>query len=551
MGKIQGIDAVAKHHNTSFYGNTVALSESPLVEGLIYVGTDDGLIQVTEDGGENWRRIALFPGVPDITYVSFLAASQHDADTVYATFDNHKNGDFKPYALVSRDRGHNWTSIAGDLPERDIVYTVVEDHVDPELLFAGTEFGVYFTVDGGTRWVKLKGGIPTISVHDLAIQARENDLVVGTFGRSFYILDDYTPLRMVSDELLDREAVVFPIKDALRYIETSRLGGRSGRGSQGASFYAAPNPPFGAVFTYYLKEKLTTRKERRKEAEKKAEKSGTTPPYPTYDELRAEDEEKEPSILLIVRDGAGEVVRRITGPRGKGVHRVAWDLRYPASNPVRLKKPEDRSSGRRSPAGPLALPGSYSVTLAKEVDGEVTTLADPETFEVVPLELATFAAQDRAEVLAFRKKVARLNRAVRGALGVAGEAESRLAHIRHAVLDTPAADPVLLAEIDSTQKRLNGILVKLRGDRTLSKRNEPTPPSISGRVRQVVSNQWNTTSAPTQTQRDAYQYAGTEFAAVLAELRTLIEDDLARLEAKLEASGAPWTPGRIPVWEME
>ncbi|MHC4064994.1 MAG: VPS10 domain-containing protein [Planctomycetota bacterium] len=551
LGKIQSVDAVAKHHHTSFYGNSVALDESPLLEGLIYVGTDDGLIQVTEDGGGTWRRVALFPGVPDMTYVSCLTASQHDADTVYAAFDNHKSGDFKPYVLVSSDRGQNWTSVAGDLPERDIVYSVAEDHVNSRLLFAGTEFGVYFTTDAGAHWIKLKGGMPTISVRDIAIQERENDLVLATFGRGIYILDDYTPLRAVNEEYLEREASLFPVKDALRYVQTSRLGGRSGKGSQGAAYYAAANPPFGAVFTYYLKDKITTRKERRQEAEKKARKEGSSATYPTIDELRAEDEEKEPKVVLIVADESGQLVRRVTGPREKGIHRVAWDLRYPSAEPTELKPPKDRPPWARPPVGPLALPGTYKVTLAQEVDGMITSLAEPREFEVVPLELATFAAQDRREVMAFRKKVARLQRAVRGAVKAAEEAHTRLGYLRKAFVDTPAADPALLAETEVLEQRLNRLLVNLRGDRTRSKRMEPAPPSINQRVRRVVSSQWRVTSAPTQTQRDAYVYAGREFTEVLAKLRVLLAEDLAGLEAKLEEAGAPWTPGRLPDWDME
>jgi len=552
MGKLQSVDAVAKHHNTSWFGNSVALIESPLVEGLIYVGTDDGLVHVTEDGGQSWRTIQVFPCVPDQTYVSCLTASQHDADTVYATFDNHKNGDFNPYILRSRDRGQTWIPIMGDLPERDFVYTLAEDHVKPDLLFVGTEFGAYFTVDGGGQWIKLKGGMPTIAVRDMAIQKRENDLVLGTFGRGFYILDDYTPLRLVNKEHLEEQAaLLFPVKDALRYIERSRLGGSSGRGSQGASYYAAPNPPFGAVFTYYLKEKLTTRKERRKDAQKKAAKNGATLPYPSIDELRAEDEEKEPLIILTVRDDTGMIVRRIKGPRDKGIHRVAWDLRYPSSTPTVLKPPPDRPPWARPPTGPLALPGAYTVEFAQEVDGVITPLGDSQPFEVVPLELATFAAKDRGEVMAFQKKVARLQRAVGGALKAAQETQTRINYIRKALTDTPAADPALVAEIHDLQQRLNVILTRLRGDRTLSKRQEPTPPSINERIQRVVGNQWNVTSAPTWTQRDAYRHAGGEFTQVLAELRSLIEEDLAGVEAKLESAGAPWTPGRLPNWEAE
>lgn len=550
FGTIQSVDAVAKKASTSFYGNIVSLDESPLVEGLIYVGTDDGLVQVTEDGGGAWRKIDTFPGVPDRTYVSCLKASLHDANVVYAAFDNHKMGDFKPYLLRSADRGRTWTSIAGDLPARDTVYTIAEDHVRPELLFCGTEFAAYFTIDGGEKWLRIKG-VPTISVRDIEIQRRENDLVIGTFGRSIYILDDYTPLRQVTREALERDVLTFPIKPALRYVESSRLRGRDGRGTQGSSFYAASNPPFGAVFTYYLKEKQQTRREKRKEQEKKDIKEGRTVRYPTYEELLAEDEEREPAVLFEVRDDSGEVVARVPASREKGFHRAAWNLRYPPTNPVSLAGEGDRAPWAEGPVGHLALPGTYTATLVREVDGTATPLAEPQAFEVIPLELATFAAQDREEVLEFKKKVARLHRAVTGAQRAAGEAGTRIAHARQAILDAPGADKSLLAEVTDLDRRLKAILVELNGDPTLDKRNEPSPPSIAQRVFQVVGSQWRATSAPTQTQRDAYRYAGEAFATQLAALRTLIETDLAALEAKLEAAGAPWTPGRVPTWTME
>ena len=550
MGKIQSADAVAKHLNTSWFGNCVSLTESPLAEGLIYVGTDDGLIQVTEDGGQSWRRIETFPGIPEMTYVSCLTASLHDVNTVFAAFDNHKNGDFKPYLLCSTDRGRTWTAIAGDLPRRDIVYGVAEDHVNPNLLFVGTEFGAYFTVDGGRQWIKLTGDMPPVPVRDLVIQRRENDLVLGTFGRGFYILDDYTPLRTANKELLEHSAVLFPVKNALRYIQSSRLGGDSGRGSQGASFYAAPNPPFGAVFTYYLRDKLTTRKERRREAEKKAAEAGIVTSYPTFEELRAEDEEQEPSIVLTVRDDTGAIVRRVKGPREKGFHRVAWNLHYPAPTPTQLKEPEDRPPWARPPTGPLALPGTYTTTLAREVDGTITPLTEPRPFNVIPLELATFATVDRVGVLAFQKKVSRLQRAVRGAIKAAEECRNRVAHLRKAFLDTPAADRALLDEIQRLDQRLRWLLTKLHNDRTLTKREEPRPPSINERVNTLVS-QWSTTSPPTRTHRDQYRYTATEFTEVLATLRLLFEEDLRQLEANLDAAGAPWTPGRLPAWEPE
>ncbi|MGD2245833.1 MAG: glycosyl hydrolase, partial [Candidatus Aminicenantes bacterium] len=267
MGRVWPMDAVAKNASTSQYGTIVAMDESPVQEDLIYAGTDDGLIQVTEDGGANWRKIDKFPGVPDRTYVNDIIASQHEKATVYAAFNNHKNGDFKPYVLKSTDTGKSWVSISSNLPERGSVYALAEDHVNRNLLFAGTEFGLFVSVDGGKNWKPLKNGLPTIAVRDIAIQKRENDLALATFGRGFYILDDYTPLRSLDKEILNSDAHIFPIKDALMYMESSPLGsgGAAGKGFQGEMYFNAKNPPFGAVFTYHLKESIKTLRDKRRE----------------------------------------------------------------------------------------------------------------------------------------------------------------------------------------------------------------------------------------------------------------------------------------------
>lgn len=551
MGRVQPADAVAKHASTSFYGNIVSLCESPKDEKTLYVGTDDGLVQVTQDGGDTWQKIERFPGVPEMSYVSCLVASMHETGTIYAAFDNHKNGDFKPYMLRSPDRGKNWVNVAGDLPERNIVYSIAEDHENPQMLFAGTEFGVYVSLDGGTKWFKLKGDLPTIAIRDVAVQRRENDLALASFGRGLFILDDYSPLRSCTPETLGKDAHIFPVKPALRYIPSSRLGGLKGRGWMGASYFAAPNPPFGAVFTYYLKEKITSRKEKRKEAEKKALKDGKDAPLPTIDDLRAEDQEKEPQVFMVIQDSAGKTLRRIPCKREKGIQRAAWDLRYPSARPVSLSGGPDLDPWDIQPAGPLALPGEYTATLVKEVDGAVSTLAGPQAFTVVAMDNATFVDKNQPELIAFKRKFSRLQRAVQGASRAASEADTRLQHLRKAVAETPDADPALMADVRAMDLRLKGLVTKLRGDTTLGKRNEPTPTSISERVEDAVNSLWYATSPPTQTQRDAYRFAGEEFTPLLADLTKLIETDLPALEAKLEAAGAPWTPGRVPKWTTE
>lgn len=550
MGKVWPADAVAKSASTSLFGNIVSLAESPLKEGQIAAGTDDGLVQVTADGGASWVRHDAFPGVPEMSYVSDLAWSSHDAATLYAAFDNHKQGDFRPYALRSTDSGKTWTSIAGNLPERGTVNVLLEDTVRRDLLFAGTEFGLFFTVDGGKRWVRLKGNFPTIAVKDLALQAREGDLAVATFGRSFYVLDDITPLRKVDDATLSSPAALFPVKDALAFIERYPLGGR-GPADQGASFYTAPNPPFGAVFTYCLKDDLKTRKEKRHEAEQDAEKRKVAPPYPTPEELRAEALEEEPTLVLTVADDSGRAVRRITAPARAGIHRTAWDLRYAPSLPVKEEPKRDEDYEREPDRGPMAAPGTYSVTLSQRVDGVTTPLAGPVTFNVVSLGLQSLEAADKAALLAFQQKTARLQRAVLGAIEAARDAQSRAKLLEKSLMQTQGADPALMDQARSLVVKLDASLVALRGDRVMRERNENTAPSIADRVNQVVEGSWSATAAPTQTQRDQLAAASQSFAEELPRLRTIVEVDLKSLEAAAEKAGAPWTPGRLPDWRPE
>jgi photosystem II stability/assembly factor-like uncharacterized protein len=547
MGKVWSVDAIAKNASTSMYGNIVSLSESPLVEGLLYVGTDDGLIQMTENGGGSWTRTELPAQVPEHTYVSRVSASRNDADTLYAAFDNHKEGDFKPYLFKSTDRGTSFTSIAGDLPENGSVYAVAEDDVSPSLLFAATEFGVYFTLDGGTHWIQLKGGLPTIAVRDLAVQTRENDLVLGTFGRGFYVLDDYTPLRAVSAEALQQEAILFPVKRAWMYMEAMPLG-LPGKSFQGDSFYTAENPPFGAVFTYYLQDSLETLKEERQSEEKRIEGEGGTLRYPSWDELRAEDREQPPAVLLTVRDNTGAVVRRIEGPTTKGFHRIAWDLRFPDSRPTRLSEPPRDNPFESPPQGPMVVPGTYEVSLAKRVRGVTTELSGPQHFVTEALGTASLPAEDKEALLDFQQQTAALQRAALGAARAVDDTRERLDYMEKAILQTPEADPALLGEVRTLRDRLDAIDVALSGDRTKARRYEPVPPSILARVENIVSGQWSSTSAPTETNRASYRVAADAFEPVLTDLRDLIENGLRELGQELNLAGAPWTPGRLPYW---
>ena len=548
MGKVWEPDAVAKNQSTSFYGNIVALTESPKAENLLYIGTDDGLIQMTTDSGGSWTKYGQFPGVPEKTYVSRLAASHFDANTVYASFDNHKNSDFKPYLLKSTDRGKSWTSITANLPENGPVLAFAEDPVNPDLLFAGTEFGIFFTVDGGQKWIQLKGGLPTIAVRDIVIQARESDVVIATFGRGFYVLDDITPLRQTKPDVLQQNATLFPVKNPLLYIERLPLG-IPRHGFEGDAFYAADNPPFGATFTYYLKEKLKTRKEQRQEAEKEAAKKNESLPYPTNDQLRAEAEAPAPEVYMLVYDESGAPIRRIEANVGEGFHRVNWNLRYFAPTLADGGGgDEDEDFPSAGTMGPLVLPGKYSVRLFKKVDGAVSEMGSAQSFTVTADGTSGISAADRTAQEDFNRRVSRLYRAFSGALNSANELQARLKSIRKALQDTPNSD-ALLAQADSIEKQNTEILRALRGDIVIAARSENVPTSINDRLQGIMEGERFSIAKPTQTHVDAYNIASDEFTQQLSKLHTLLQVDVMNLEKAMEAAGAPWTPGRIPEWQ--
>ena len=545
MGRVWSIDTVAKNDSTSMYGAAIALSESELVEGLIYVGTDDGVMNVTEDGGETWRRVDTFRGVPDMSLIEDTVASLHDRDVAYATIDNHKRGDHKPYVLRTGNRGRSWSLISGDLPERGSAHTIVEDHVDPNLLFVGTEFGVFFTQDGGSSWHALTANFPTIAVRDIEIQRRENDLVVGTFGRGIYILDDYSPLRTATGDL--EPAHLFDVRDAWSYVVGDRIG-PADKGFLGANFYTAPNPPFGAVFTYRLEEDVVPARKARRKEEIEVEKEGGDTPYPSWDTVRAEDREEGPAVLLIVRDSDGTVVRQVAGETSAGLHRTAWDLRWPAIEPVNLTPPEFQASWDPGPQGPLAAPGRYSVSLAVRRDGQLTEVAGPRAFAVKSMPQGEETSKDLDGVLAFQRKAGQLYRAVMGAGALTAELNQRIDHLKVAIPRTPSASETLEQRLRAIESRLDELTVQLTGDTSVSSRNEPTPWSITQRSSAVYRQLLNVRSDVPTMYEESFAIAAEQFRGVLADLRS-IEADLGSLEAELEGLGAPYTPGRVPEWQ--
>ncbi len=547
MGQYWSIDAVAKDVSTSLYGMAVTMDESPVKENLLYVGTDDGLIQVTEDAGQNWRKNETFPGVPKNTYVSDVRASKMDENSVFASFDNTKRDDFKPYILKSTDKGRTWTSIAGNLPENGAVHTVQQDFVNPDLLFAGTEFGAFFTVDGGKIWTQLKSGIPTIAIEDIAIQKRENDLVLASFGRGFYILDDYTPLRKLNKKFMDSTAFIFPIKDALMYVQQNRGGYGSG-----SNVYIAENPPFGATFTYYMKESPKTLQQQRRDKEKELFKKKEPIPIPSMDELRAEENEVKPYLIFTIRDEDGNIVRKLTTGVTEGIDRITWNLRYPGTSPVKLKddKYDPLSMGND---GMYVLPGKYTVSLSQFVRDTIKELFGPVEFIAKSLNNATLPAEDRADLVAFQKKLAELGRTVRGAEEFANNLMERVKYDKQAAQQTLTAPDELMKKIESVEKQMDDILWKFNGQQAKASEEENLPaiPSINNRLNSIIWTHWRSTSAVTQSQKDIYAILKAEFPPVLEELKNIDLTILPKIEKQLEDLGAPWTPGRIPEWHLD
>lgn len=541
MGQVWAYEAPWDVYAMSKFGTITSIGESPLDENLLYVGTDDGRIQVTEDGGESWRMLDRLPDVAAEFFVNDIKADLHDVDTVYVVVDDHKKGDFRPYVYKSTDRGRRWTNISEDLPDRHLAWRLVQDHVDPDLLFLGTEFGVFFTVNGGGQWTKLSGGLPTISFRDLAIQRRENDLVGATFGRGFFILDDYTALRNITQEQLDAEATLFDIRKAPWYLPRRPMGGNEvgNKASQGDGFFVAPNPPFGAIFTYHLNEGYQSFEDQRKEKDRKANEAGEDAPYPGFAALRAEKAMDTPAVMFTVRDAAGEVIRQIEGESTAGFHRTAWDLRYPDMSPW------TKGEGDEAPdsSGPLAPPGTYSVTMSKRVDSELVTLAGPVSFEVESIREATLEGASPAEMSAF---VLRLNK-------MAGEVEGADRAIEAAIEETGAikdtllrssANDALRGRVHAIEEQLKALEFRINGDFEMEKMGATGSPSIRARGSAVAIGTAFSAYGPTPNLENSLKIAEADWADVKAELRQVLETQLPAIRSELNDAGVPWTPGR-------
>lgn len=539
MGKKQSFNEPWDVFAMSNYNTITSIAESPKEKGLLYVGTDDGLIQVTSDGGANWQKIAVgsLPGVPATAFVNDIRADLFDASTVYIALDNHKYGDYNPYLLKSTDKGKTWTSISSNIPKRTMIWRLVQDHVQKDLLFAATEFGIYFTINSGTNWTKLEGGVPNISFRDITIQRRENDLVGASFGRGFYILDDITPLRELTAATLQQDAKLFATRDALWYVPRSILSFENDKGSMGDSHYVASNPDFGAVFTYFLKEAPKTANAKRKAAEKNYK--STNVPFPGYTALAAESLEDKAQLIFTIEDSTGEIIRKISTTPKAGINRIAWDLRYPTPAPIMLDDQGTSAQGEEAPKGLMAPPGTYKATMYLQENGIATKLDEPISFVVKPLYKGALEGSTHEVMSDFWRSYEQTSREVSEFNFEIKKLTKRVNAMKKATLASSLAPNSQTTQLSAIRKDLNELNAEIYGNPAKLSIGEKTAPLLGDRLSTVHRGIERSTYGPTSTHKKQLQIVVTQLKAANSKLKT-IQGNLETLYAQLKAAGAPF-----------
>lgn len=531
MGKKQSWDNAWDLYAMSSYSSITSLSESAIQKGLIYAGTDDGIIQITDDGGVNWRKIEVgsLPNVPNRAFVNDIKADLHDVNVVYVSLDNHKNGDFSPYVYKSSNKGKTWIAIKGNLPTKTLVWRLVQDHIKKELLFVATEFGIYFSLNSGDEWTKM-AGTPTISFRDLAIQQRENDLIGASFGRGFYVFDDYSVLREITPEILKKEAALFSTRKTWLYEP------RTIADDNGADHYTANNPDFGAVFTYYLSNDYPSLKKSRQKAEKQLTKDGKEISFPGWEAIEKEEKQSPAVIWFTVKNTNGDVIRKIKTAPKKGFNRIAWDLRYAnlrAINPKQVEGTNNRDRG-----GAMVVPGTYSVTMTKEIDGVVTQLTEPNSFEVVSLHKSTLEGASAEEYALFLSEFIQLQSSY---AQVSNEMESNLTKVKamKLALERAAISPGALNE---KIHNLYEVVLKLdeqeNGLATKKEVGEKNKLGISSFLR-VASRGLATSYGPTKMYKENLKIAQNMLEKLEFKVNLIATKTIPELEKELLDAGSP------------
>ncbi|MGH9935530.1 MAG: hypothetical protein ACREAM_04735, partial [Blastocatellia bacterium] len=447
---------------------------------VIWAGTDDGNVQLTRDGGKTWTNVAPnIKGAPANGWVSAIHASQTEAGAAYVAIDNHRLNDFAPYAFMTTDYGKTWRKISDGL--RGYAHIVTEDPKEPSLLYAGTELGVFASFDRGAHWTDLRLGLPPLAVVDLKAHPRDNDLVIATHARGFYILDDATPLQQLARSL-DKPVALFKPMRATRYTpasDTSVLGNR---------VWVAKNKPYGAIINYFLKEAA----------------SG--------------------AVELSIHDATGALVRRLNGTRSAGLNRVVWYLEEAACE-------QAQSTGRRFRAGGGAgvrvLPGEYKVRLT--VSGQ--TLEESFTVRLDP---RVTASQAELELqLRENRRLAAMQCAIAGALNQLQTLDAQLSKLAQSNTDT-GADAAIKSEAAALQSELKTIAAGLGGD----PRN-PDQPNLRGKLNWLVIQVGGYSGRPTNAQLEWISRYHAQLDRLLEQFAVARRERLAKLNSRLQAANLP------------
>jgi photosystem II stability/assembly factor-like uncharacterized protein len=526
MGKEWPPEAVWKNVFTSPYGTIVSMDESPLNKGMLVIGTDDGLIRITEDDGANWSKIDQFQGVPYKTYIADVVCSKHDVNVIFAVFNNHKEGDFRPFVMMTGDKGKTWQHLTNGIPDKSVAWSLVEDHKSPDLLFLGTEFGLYTSFNRGSSWIQMKGDMPTISIRDLEIHERENDLVAASFGRGMFILDNYSPLRELTRDKLEKSAYIFPVKDAWRYIESNRLG-NSSKGSQGDGFYTAPNPPFGAVVTFYLKEDITSLTEQRLK---------TNPDiYPSWEVLRKEDKTVTPSLVLTISDQEGNILNAQDIPMTSGLHRVAWNLR---TAEIRT------GPGNVLNIGAMVPEGIYQASINLIDDTGMSTIAGPVSFRVKNLLAGSIDGGDDLSEYNAKLNFNQLYRDLAFMAKYIDEVQKSLSSVaKNAFFNSRNNETA--GWMDEANSILGHAQLMLSGDKTKSERAEFVTPGLVSQMRRVTGS-LRYTAPITKTHFQSYISCQESYAILKSEIERLDKELLPRIRRVLREADQSFQFPNVP-----
>jgi photosystem II stability/assembly factor-like uncharacterized protein len=535
FGKTPDKSTLSRHDGVQEYPTITTLSESPLTANVLWVGTDDGNVQVTRDAGKTWKNVATkVPGVPKGTYVSRLVASKTGEGAALLAFDGHRGDDYHVYIFATNDYGESWKAIRNGIPDSAGTVHVVREHPrNTSLLFAGTEFGLWVSWDRGANWTALKNNFPTVPVDDIEIQARENDLVLATHGRSIWIFDDLTPIEKMDANVASSPLTFFPPRAATTWYLRNR------RWSAGQKMFTAKNPAYGAILSYYLKEAVPAeapKKDKEKDDKEKKEAAD--------DKGKADDAKKEGKVKITVTDKDGKVVREFDGPGAAGVNRTNWDLRYdPAAEPTPEQQEAIAAGFGFGPRGPLVDPGEYTVKI-KAGEKEATQKVVVEDDVRITISAADRAARREAinQLYALAKTSDKDRSTIEGiqtALKTAREQWKKDAEKPNA---TKIPDDIVKAA-DELQKKVDAVAEKFVREREgLGNAGPPfewKPEPLPNQVQGLLSDLDGFTAAPDGQQKEKLAELTPLVSDASAQVKKIAEEDLTALNKKMNDAGIP------------